>query len=71
MDECSDLKYLTPEEFNFSAATLAMAISKDLDDDSVSVLGSFFSAIGTMLTLTAKQRVLIKTCCPKQSETKT
>lgn len=71
MDKCSDLKYFSPQQLNYSAATLAMALSEDLDDDSVNVLGSFFSAIGTMLTLTAKQRVLIKTCCPDQSETKT
>lgn len=70
MKECSDLKCFSPEQLNFTAATLAMALSQDLDDDSVSVLGSFFSATGSMLTLTAKQRALIKDCCPDQSTAK-
>lgn len=70
VDECSDIKYFSPEQLNYSAATLAMAISQDLDDDTVSILGSFFSAVGTMLILTAKQRALIKACCTNQTEEK-
>lgn len=70
MEECSDLKYFTPEQLNFSAATLAAGISQNLDNDSVGVLGSFFTALGNMLTLTAKQNTLIKNCCPSKSEDK-
>lgn len=70
MEKCSKIRCFSPEQLNFSAATLAAAISQDLDNDTVSVLGSFFSATGNMLTLTAKQRALIKTCCcPDQSTT--
>lgn len=68
MKECSDLKYLTPEQLNYAAATFATAISQKLDIDSTGVLGSFFTALGNMLTLAAKQRALIKNCCPSQSE---
>lgn len=61
MDKCSDLKYLTPEQLNYSAATFATAISQKFDIDSTGVLGSFFTALGNMLTLAAKQRALKKT----------
>lgn len=70
MNECSNFKYLSPEELTYSAATFATAISKDLDNDSVGVLGSFFTAMGNMLTLISKQRALIKNCCPSQSKAK-
>lgn len=70
MNECSDLKYLTPEQLTYSAATFATAISQNLDNDSVGVLGSFFTAMGNMLTLISKQRVLIKNCCPSQTTDK-
>lgn len=62
-DKCCNVICVSPEKINLTAVAFASVISQNLDNDSTSVLGSFFSALGNMLTLTAKQRALLKTCC--------
>ena len=62
-DKCCNVICVSPEQINLTAVALASAISQNLDNDSTSVLGSFFSALGNMLVLTAKQRALLKACC--------
>lgn len=63
MDNCCNVICISPEQINLSAVALASAISQNLNNDVTSVLGSYFTALGNMLTLTAKQRALLKTCC--------
>lgn len=63
MADCCNVICVSPEQINLTAVALASAISEHLDNDSTSVLGSFFTALGNMLTLTAKQRALLKACC--------
>lgn len=68
MDECSSLANLTPEQLSYAATTAAVALSKCLSDDEVNVLGSFFVSVGGTLSMIAKQRLLIKNCCDKDSK---
>ena len=63
MDNCCNVVCVSPEQINLSAVALAAAISQNLDNDTTSVLGSYFSAVGNMLLITAKQRALLKNCC--------
>lgn len=63
MDNCCNVVCVSPEQINLSAVALAAAISQHLDNDTTSVLGSYFSAVGNMLLITSKQRALLKTCC--------
>lgn len=63
MADCfDDLKNLSPEQLSYVATTIAVIMSKDLNDDEVNALGSFFIGIGGTLSLIAKQRTLLKNC---------
>lgn len=63
MAKCFDLKNLSAEKLPYISTTIAVSISKCLDDDEVSVWSSIFFGIGSALSQIEKQRSLIKNKC--------
>lgn len=51
---------MTPEEISYLATTFAVAVSDDLDNDSLRVLCSFFTNVIATLNLIINQRHLIE-----------
>lgn len=64
MEKSCRLAEFSPEQIAYAATTIGAALAKNLDNDTVSVLSSFFFGIGSTLGLIEKQRVLLEGCCP-------
>jgi hypothetical protein len=60
LQDSSFLKDFSPSELAFLATSIAVAITKGLDDDTISVLSSLFYSIGGSLILIVHQRELLK-----------
>lgn len=56
----SQIKNIPGEKLTYLAATTAIAISKEFDNDDINILASFFSAIGDNLGIIASQREAAK-----------
>ena len=59
-----NLKYLSTDELSYLATTFAVTVSKDLDIDSLKVLGSLLVGVGGTLNLIANQRILLSDNLP-------
>jgi len=58
-----NLKCLSTDELSYLATTFAVTLSKDLDDDTLSIISSLFFSVGGTLGLIAKQRLLLTNTC--------
>ena len=58
-----NLKCLSTDELSYLATTLAVSLSKDLDDDTLSVVSSLFFGVGGTLSIISKQRLLLSNAC--------
>lgn len=67
MNGCSDLAKLSPAELSYLTTTIAVTMAQEVDNDTASVLSSFFFGIGSTLGLIARQRTLIENCCKTEA----
>lgn len=62
MNSCSRFEQYSPAQLTCLTTTIANALAEGLDNDTVSMLSSFFFGIGSSLGLIEKQRSLRENC---------
>jgi hypothetical protein len=61
----SKLKCVPGAQLAYTATTIALAISKEFDNEDINILSSFFNAIGDSLGIIASQQAAIEACQSK------
>lgn len=55
-----DFRHMTPDELSYISTSLAVALSKVMDDDSAYVLSGVFSTMSGVLAIIVRQHTLLK-----------
>lgn len=64
-----DFRHVAPDELSYVSTSLAVALSKLMDDDSANVLSAMFVTMGGVLATIVRQRELLKNAyCPQAGQ---